>query len=212
MPMKSFNFTKAICLLSFFAVLFLFNGCSETKIQGGRLPENFSWAYGSWNVKETFPYKIYGMDEDIRDENAGTWTTKTEEFQVYIGSDYVQIMNANAFKDYQFPFIEVMPRTNYKVSEEEPDDYSDEYYEEPDEDYSEEVAAPAATEWDYTPAVDAEEILLLYETEAGYEGGILYLNRKKKTVSTHSIESIKKDNRIKVISKKNKKQPNKEMG
>lgn len=108
MLMKSTMYTKASLLIgiSSLAVLFSLFGCSGSKVQNGLLPKNFTWAYGSWDIKQDIPNGY------------------PEEYKAFIGNDYVQLMPASTVEDCICPYIEAMPQKDYRVSVGEPVDYS----------------------------------------------------------------------------------------
>ncbi len=170
--------------------LLILNGCSTSTIKDGKLPKNFSWAYGSWDIADTYSVKEYGRDENVFDENAGTWVRKTDIYKVFIGKDYVQIINPEELKNYKYPFVEATPKQelNWELLDSEEDDYSEDFEEKTTE-YEEdtpaaiEEVAPAAYEEPFE--VDADIIYIPLRDSWGYETRGLFLNRKNKTISKY---------------------------
>lgn len=180
-------------------LLLMLNGCSTSTIKDGKLPENFSWAYGCWDIADTYSIKEYGRDENVFDENAGTLVRKTENYKVFIGKDYVQIIDPEELKNFKYPFVEATPKQelNWDRIDSEEDDYSEDYEEETPE-YIEEVA-PAA--YEEPSAIDAETIHIPLYDSWGYETSGLFLNRKNKTISKFRDF---KDNNVTNKTKKSK--------
>lgn len=145
------------------------------------LPKNFTWAYGSWDIKQDIPNGY------------------PEEYKAFIGNDYVQLMPASTVEDCICPYIEAMPQKDYRVSVGEPVDYSNTH-----EDM---VPPPLFVEsYDSSTPVKADEICLYFKPAGESPEVLLYLNRKNKTISTYSTAEIKEKG-ITITSVRNKENP-----
>ena len=155
-------------------IIFSLDGCSNNNYEGGNLPESFSWAYGSWTIEDTYTK---------REE----WEPEKVKHFCLIGKDYIQIMWDGFLEQFSFPYIELMPKSEYTVS-----------YDNPFEDNHNN---------DNETDIDKEELVLNYSGKNGYDA-YLFLNRKKKTISTSNPKDFEKYGIINKISR-NKKKPSK---
>ena len=100
-----FNKTELFLVLIFIVspLLFSLNGCSNIDYEGGKLPNNFSWAYGSWIIEEV----------SAEQKKLGNYK---DNYSCVIGKDYIQLLNNNILEHYAFPYVELMPKSDYSVS------------------------------------------------------------------------------------------------
>lgn len=145
-------------------LLFYLNGCSNTNYEGGKLPKSFSWAYGSWIFEEAPTGQE--MSENLKDS-----------YSCVIGKDYIQIMENNNTDKYAFPYVELMPKSDYSVSPSENVNTLEEIEKTDTNTFS--LLVP-----------DDENIILCFDSVYGYEA-FLYLNRKNKTISFYDSRFFK---------------------
>lgn len=187
--MKLFSQRKEF-LVSHLAFVFLsvllIHGCSSSAIENGKLPDSFSWAYGSWII-------------DVSKSEPDDWEEANSRTYVFIGDNYVQTMTENESKQYVYPYVELMPKSHYDV-------YLDDFYEyDGDAIDNEEVAEYRGST--FKPYdTEKEQITLCFEGEHGYEA-YLFLNKKNKTVSLYNdYESYQQQGKVLKISR-NKSKP-----
>lgn len=154
-----------------FALLTTFNSCSNAP--DGPLPDDFSWAYGSWTIKDSFwgHSVISTSKSDENDSSYDSFGIPTElslrlerynnEYHVCIVADSLQIISEEVLKDtdcpLKYPFVELTPKYSYEIT-------------------------PVVQEKD-SPTV----ISLSFASREGK--GVLYLNRSNKTISKQKCAS-----------------------
>lgn len=162
-------------------LLFYLNGCSNTNYEGGKLPKSFSWAYGSWIIEEV----------SAEQKKLGNYK---DNYSCVIGKDYIQLLNNNILEHYAFPYVELMPKSDYSVSYVYPSENND---------YNSE---DNGTTYPSALVPDDNNIILCYEGGFGYEA-FLYLNRNNRTISAYDSKDFEKQGIINKTRRNKKKVP-----
>ena len=146
-------------------LLLLSSLASCSNASDGHLPEGFSWAYGSWKIKDY----VWQESSSVQIESEPTYdsfgvppemwfglTKESENYQVCIAADSLQIISDEVLYDtnrpLEYPYVELTPKYAYTIST-----------------LKDENGAPEVV------------TLSFVSRDAGH---VLYLNRSNKTIST----------------------------